>query len=61
MGIFSKFVKTGLHIASTPLDVVKDVATLGGVNTDKDEPYTLTKLKKILKDTEEIGEEIDDL
>jgi len=40
---------------------VKDVATLGGVITEEDEPYSLQKAKKVLEDLDELGDEIDDL
>ena len=30
MGLFGKIVKTVVNVATLPIDVVKDVATLGG-------------------------------
>jgi len=53
--------KTVVHTATAPVDVVKDVVTLGGALTDEDEPYTRKKLSKILDDVEELSDEIDDL
>ncbi len=36
-------------VVETPIAIVKDVATLGGALTDKDEPYTASSLKKVAK------------
>lgn len=36
MGLFGKLLKTTIDIATTPIDVVKDVATLGGAITDEE-------------------------
>ena len=61
MGILRKLAKTVIHTATAPIDIVKDVATLGGVITGEDEPYSLQKAKKVLEDLDELGDEIDDL
>jgi hypothetical protein len=61
MGILGKTFKTLIHTATSPIDVAKDVVTLGGVLTDEDEPYTKKKLSKILEDIEELSDEVDDL
>jgi len=61
MGILRKLAKTVIHTATAPIDIVKDVATLGGVITEEDEPYSIQKAKKILDDWEELENEIDDL
>lgn len=61
MSIFGKLLKTGLHVVTTPIDVAKDVVTLGGLLTDQDKPYTAQKLRKLGDDMEEIEDEIDDL
>ena len=61
MSILGKVFKTVVHTATAPVDVVKDVVTLGGALTDEDEPYTRKKLSKILDDVEELSDEIDDL
>lgn len=61
MGLFDKLIKTSLNIATTPIDIVKDVVTLGGDTIDGGEPYTVKKIKKIIQNTEEIQDEIDEL
>jgi hypothetical protein len=46
---------------TTPIAVVKDVATMGGACTDQAEPYTVKQLKRIGNDVEEIRDKLDDL
>jgi len=60
MSIFGKLLKTGFDIVTTPLDVLADVATMGGVCNDRDEPYTVSKVKRLLDDADEVLDEIDD-
>jgi hypothetical protein len=36
-------------VVETPIAIVADVVTLGGACTDKDEPYTATALKGVLR------------
>jgi hypothetical protein len=60
MGIFGKITQGIIDVATTPIDIVKDVATLGGVNTDQDEPYTVQKIKKLSRKAKEIYEELDE-
>lgn len=59
MGIFGKIAQGLIDVATTPIDIIKDVATLGGSITGEDEPYTVQKMKKIGKKAEEIYEELD--
>jgi hypothetical protein len=61
MGLLGKLLKTTINIATLPVSMVKDVATMGGALTDKEQSYTNRKLKKINKDTAELMNEIDDL
>lgn len=60
MGLLKQLTKTALDVVTAPVDVVKDVATMGGLCTDQDEPYTWKKLKKIAKDVDEIPDSVDD-
>lgn len=34
---------------TTPIDIVADIATCGGLLTDKDEPYTVSRVKGIMQ------------
>lgn len=52
--ILSKLTKAAVVVViETPLAVVADVVTLGGALTDKDEPYTATAIKKVVKNVED--------
>lgn len=39
-------------VVETPIALVADAITLGGSLTDKDEPYTSTALKGVMKNVE---------
>ena len=39
-------------VVETPLAIAADVLTLGGAITDKDEPYTATALKNVMRNVE---------
>ena len=43
--MFGDLFKAALTLVVTPIDVVKDVVTLGGSLTDEKEPYTVKRLK----------------
>jgi hypothetical protein len=43
MGLF----KTLYEIATIPAAIAKDIVTLGGIATDRDEPYTKEKMEEI--------------
>jgi hypothetical protein len=61
MGLFGKLLKTTLDVITLPVDIVKDVATMGGVLTDKNKPYTAQKFERLGDDLEEVRDEIDNL
>lgn len=51
--MLSKLTKAAVGVVvETPVAVVADFITLGGVLTDKDEPYTATALKKVVENIE---------
>ena len=39
-------------VVETPIAAVADVVTMGGVLTDKDQPYTATALEKVMENVE---------
>ena len=43
MGFLKSLTKTALDTVTTPIEVAKDIATLGGSLTGKDEPYTIRR------------------
>lgn len=61
MGLFSKLAKLAIHTATIPVDAVRDIVTLGGAITDKDQPYLVDKVDKMLDDVDEINDEVDKL
>jgi len=61
MTIFGKLLKTTFDVVTLPVDIVKDVATMGGVLTDENKPYTAQKFERIGDDLEGVRDEVDDL
>jgi hypothetical protein len=57
MSFFGNLVKGALDIVLVPVDVVKDVATMGGLLTDQRKPYTVTRIEKVVEDIEEAGDD----
>lgn len=45
MGLFGKLVATAINVATLPVDVAKDVVTLG--NAGNGRPFTAKKLEQI--------------
>ena len=41
-------------VIETPLAIATDIITMGGAITEKDEPYTVTALKKVVKNVEDV-------
>ncbi len=39
-------------VVETPIAVIADIATLGGVLSDKDEPYTATAMRRVVENVE---------
>ncbi len=65
MSLFGKLLKTTFDVVTSPIEVAKDVATLGGVLTDNDcgqrGTYTTRRLKRLANDAEEVRDELNDL
>lgn len=60
MGIFGSLGKAIVNTALTPVDVAKDVFTLGGLNTDRDETYIEQRLRKIGRNLNKANDEIEE-
>lgn len=60
MGLFKQITKTGIDIATTPVEIIKDVTTFGGALTEQDLPYTIKRLKEICEDIDDLPDSIDD-
>lgn len=61
MGLLGKILKTTINLTTLPLDIVKDVVTLGGTLEDKDKSYTAKKMNRLGDNLEEIMDEFDNL
>jgi len=59
MGFFGKLASIALNIVETPIAIVKDVVTLGGVLEDKDKPYTQQKLEELGNRYDKLKESLD--
>ncbi|RMG40791.1 MAG: hypothetical protein D6732_03010 [Methanobacteriota archaeon] len=59
MGLFRALTKTAIDVVTTPADIVADVITGFGMCTERDEPYTVSKLKRIYEDIEKLPESLD--
>ena len=58
MGLLSKLLKTIFDVVTLPVDIVKDVATMEGLLTDENKPYTSKKLERLGGDLEEVRDEV---
>lgn len=56
MGFLGSLVKATIDTVLVPVEIVKDVATMGGALTDEKEPYTLSRSKKVIEDVEQAGD-----
>ena len=52
MSLFGKLVRTVVNVAVLPVEVVKDVVTLGNIASG-DEPYTVQRLKQLKDEAED--------
>ena len=43
-------------VIETPLAIATDIVTMGGALTDKNEPYTVTALKKVIDNVEDAAD-----
>jgi hypothetical protein len=52
--MFGELLKAVVGVAVvTPVSLVADVFTMGGAMTDKDEPYTATALREVVKNVQD--------
>lgn len=60
MGLFGKITQGIIDTALTPVDIAKDIITLGGAITEQEEPYILQKAKKLRDKAKDIYNSLDD-
>ena len=53
-----KTIRLAANVVTLPVSVVADAVTLGGALNDRDEPYTVSKGKRVVRDAVDI---VDDL
>ena len=51
--MFDKLAKAALGVVTAPVDVAADLVTGFGMATDRDEPYTVSKARKIYRQIDE--------
>ena len=60
LGSLASLTKAVVDTALTPIEVVKDVVTLGGLTSDKGRSYTIDRLGKLKENLENSYERLDD-
>ena len=48
-GILKSVTKAVVGIVVSPIDIAMDIATLGGTLSDRDEPYTVSRVKQVMR------------
>jgi hypothetical protein len=56
--MFSELFDGVIDCVTAPIEVAKDVVTLGGVLNDKDKSYTEKRLEKLKDDAEKVIDEM---
>lgn len=56
--MFGKLISTVVDVATLPVSVAVDAVTLGGALVDRDEPYTVSKTKRIGKEAGKVIEKL---
>lgn len=60
MGFLGKLLDATVNVVIAPVDIVKDVVTMGGAMTDQKEPYTVQRVKKVVNKIEQAGKDAGD-
>jgi hypothetical protein len=55
--VFKKLLQSAISVAITPVAVVADIVTMGGICTDQEKPYTLQTLGNAWDKAKEAVEE----
>lgn len=58
-GVLKSLTKATLSVAVTPVDIVKDVVTMGGV-LERDEPYTVSRIKQTSRHLQNAGRQCEE-
>ena len=60
MSFFGKLTSAVVGVVVSPIDLAKDIVTMGGALTEHDEPYTVKRAKQIANDLTDLPDEIKD-
>jgi hypothetical protein len=52
MSMFGKLIRTAVNVVALPVEVVKDVVTLGNIASG-DESYTVQRIQKLKEEAED--------
>lgn len=65
MGLFGSILKTGFDVLTSPIEIAKDVVTLGGALTDNETgnrgTYTTRRIKQLGNDLGNIRDDLGEL
>ena len=61
MSLLGSLIATVIDTASLPVAIVKDVATMGGVLTDRRESYTQEKARNLRDDINDVDDDLRNL
>lgn len=56
--MFEKLFETAYDVVTLPASVAADVVTIGGALVDRDEPYTVEKGSRIIKNAVKVAEDM---
>lgn len=56
--MFGKLISAAVDVVTLPVSAAVDVVTLGGALVDRDEPYTVSKVKSLGKDAGKVIEKL---
>ena len=61
-GMFKSLTKAVVGVVVSPVSIAADVITMGGVLSDRDEPYTVSSMRAVLQNLENAvdPDELDD-
>ena len=52
--LLTRAVRAAVDVATLPVSAAVDVVTLGGALVDREEPYTVTKVKRLGEDAADV-------
>lgn len=56
LNFLTRTARAAVDVATLPVSAAADFVTLGGALVDRDEPYTVTKSKRLIEDAKDVIE-----